>query len=90
VLDQEEAFELAPVAVCLNGWFYFLLGDLQEWFTEKGFSHKQAAQLVMGNMQDCLASAQHQPRVSMEALGRCIPTPGTFTSAGLEKLRKNE
>lgn len=73
----------------MNGWFYFFLGDLQEWFTEKGLSHEQAAQLVIGNMQDCLTSARHQPNVTMEFLGRSIATPGTFTSAGLDKLRKN-
>lgn len=89
VLEQEEAFELATVAACMNGWFYFFLGDLQQWFTEKGLSHDQAAQLVMGDMQDCLASARHQPHVSMEALGRSIATLGTFTSVGLEKLQKN-
>ncbi|NWA83274.1 pyrroline-5-carboxylate reductase dimerization domain-containing protein [Pseudomonas sp. D2002] len=62
---------------------------MQQWFTEKGLSHEQAAELVMGNMQDCLASARHQSHVSMEALGRSIATPGTFTSVGLEKLQKN-
>ena len=89
VIDQEDAFELATVAACMNGWFYFFLGDLQEWFTGKGLSHEQAAQLVMGNMQDCLSSARHQPDVSLEALGGSIATPGTYTYAGLEKLRKN-
>lgn len=53
VLDEEEAFELATVAACMNGWFYFFLSDLQQ----------------------------------LEALGRAIATPGTFTAAGLEVLR---
>ncbi|MGY2177763.1 NAD(P)-binding domain-containing protein [Pseudomonas azotoformans] len=89
VLDQEEAFELATVAACMNGWFYFFLSDLQQWFTDKGLSKDQAAQLVMGNLQDCLASARHQPTASLEALGSAIATPGTFTAAGLEVLRNN-
>lgn len=87
VLDEEEAFELATVAACMNGWFYFFLSDLQQWFTDKGLSREQAAQLVMGNLQDCLASARHQPSAGLEALGRAIATPGTFTAAGLEVLR---
>ena len=87
VLDQEEAFELATVAACMNGWFYFFLNDLQQWFTDKGLSQEQARQLVMGNMQDCLASAGHQPQVSMDTLGGAIATPGTFTAAGLDVLR---
>ena len=87
VLDEEEAFELATVAACMNGWFYFFLSDLQQWFTDKGLSKDQAAQLVMGNLQDCLASARHQPSASLEGLGSAIATPGTFTAAGLEVLR---
>jgi len=87
VLDQENAFELATVAACMNGWFYFFLNDLQRWFTDKGLSPEHARQLVMGNMQDCLASAGHQPQARMDTLGNAIATPGTFTAAGLEVLR---
>lgn len=86
VLDNEQAFELATVAACMNGWFYFFLGELQQWFVEKGLNKEQAAQLVMGNMQDCLASARQQPGSSMEELGNRIATPGTFTAAGLDEL----
>ncbi len=86
VLDQEEAFELATVAACMNGWFYFFLNDLQRWFTDKGLPEQQARQLVLGNMQDCLASTRHQPSASLQALGSAIATPGTFTAAGLEVL----
>lgn len=89
VLDQEDAFELATVAACMNGWFYFFLDDLQRWFIEKGLPQEQAAQLVMGNLQDCLASARHQPNASLQALGHAIATPGTFTAAGLDTLRRN-
>lgn len=87
VMDQEDAFELATVAACMNGWFYFFLNGLQQWFTDKGLTQAQARQLVMGNMQDCLSSAGHQPQVSMATLGNAIATPGTFTAAGLEVLR---
>lgn len=89
VLDDEAAFELATVAACMNGWFYFFLSDLQQWFTDNGLSKEQAAHLVMGNLQDCLASARHQPNASLEALGGAIATPGTFTAAGLDVLRSN-
>ncbi|MGZ9706518.1 pyrroline-5-carboxylate reductase family protein [Pseudomonas sp. GNP013] len=88
VLDDEPEFELATVAACMNGWFYFLVHDLQQWFTARGLSEEQARQLVMGNLQDCLASARHQPDTSVKALGEAIATPGTFTRAGLEVLRE--
>lgn len=87
VLDREEAFELATVAACMNGWFYFFLSDLQQWFIEQGVSQEQASQLVIGNMQDCLASIRAQPDTSIEALGKAIATPGTFTAAGLDVLK---
>lgn len=87
-IDQEDAFELATVAACMNGWFYFFLADLEQWFVDKGLPREQAMRLVMGNMQDCLASARHQPDASMETLGGAIATPGTFTAAGLERLRE--
>lgn len=86
VLDQESSFELATVAACMNGWFYFLLHDLQQWLSDKGLSAEQARALVLGNMQDCVASARLQPEQSLKALGQAIATPGTFTAEGLEVL----
>lgn len=88
VLDREEEFELATVAACMNGWFYFFLNDLQKWFVDNGLSQGQAAQLVLGNMEDCLASARSQPLATFEELGSAIATPGTFTAAGLDSLRE--
>lgn len=85
-LDDESAFELATVASCMNGWFYFLLNDLQQWLSDKGLSQADARALVLGNMQDCLSSARYQPGQSLKALGQAIATPGTFTAAGLEVL----
>ncbi|MFZ6049753.1 NAD(P)-binding domain-containing protein [Pseudomonas sp. CR3202] len=86
VLDDEEAFELATVAACMNGWFYFLLHDLQQWLTDRGLPFDKARDLILGNVQDCVASAQSQPSVSLMALGQAIATPGTFTAFGLDIL----
>ncbi|OCT29461.1 NAD(P)-binding domain-containing protein [Pseudomonas putida] len=86
VLEDEAAFELATVAGCMNGWFYFLLHDLQQWLSDKGLPAEQARALVLGNLQDCVASAQRQPGQSLKALGEAIATPGTFTADGLAVL----
>ncbi|HYQ51887.1 MAG TPA: NAD(P)-binding domain-containing protein [Pseudomonas sp.] len=86
VLDDEAAFELATVAACMNGWFYFLLHDLQQWLSDKGLSAEDARTLVLGNLQDCIARAQYHPEQSLSELGQSIATPGTFTYAGLEVL----
>lgn len=86
VVADESAFELATVAACMNGWFYFLLHDLQQWLSDKGLPPEQARALVLGNLQDCVASAQRQPEQPLKALGQAIATPGTFTADGLAVL----
>ncbi|QXH49146.1 NAD(P)-binding domain-containing protein [Pseudomonas fakonensis] len=86
VVADEAAFELATVAACMNGWFYYLLHDLQHWLSDKGLPADQARALVLGNLQDCLASARRQPGSSLQALGDAIATPGTFTADGLAVL----
>ncbi|WP_449433399.1 NAD(P)-binding domain-containing protein [Pseudomonas putida] len=86
VLEDESAFELATVAACMNGWFYFLLHDLQQWLTDKGLPSAQARALVLGNLQDCLQSAKQQPESSLKAMGQSIASPGTFTADGLSVL----
>jgi pyrroline-5-carboxylate reductase len=86
VLEDESAFELATVAACMNGWFYFLLHDLQQWLSDKGLPAEQARALVLSNVNDCVTSAQKQPEQSLLALGQAIATPGTFTAEGLAVL----
>jgi len=86
ILSDESSFELATVAACMNGWFYFLLHDLQQWLSDKGLPAQDARALVLGNLQDCIARAQYHPDQSLSALGQSIATPGTFTYAGLEVL----
>ncbi|MGE8047468.1 NAD(P)-binding domain-containing protein [Pseudomonas monteilii] len=86
VLHGEPEFELATVAACMNGWFYFLLHDLQQWLMDKGLPAAEARALVLGNLQDCVASAGQQPEYTLKALGQAIATPGTFTADGLAVL----
>lgn len=86
VMDNESSFELATVAGCMNGWFYFLLHDLQYWLVDKGIPAEQARTLVLGNVNDCLFSARAHPHDSLKALGQAIATPGTFTALGLNVI----
>ncbi|NIF27129.1 pyrroline-5-carboxylate reductase [Pantoea sp. Tr-811] len=86
VLQSEPEFELATVAACMNGWFYFLLHDLQQWLMDKGLPAAEARALVLGNLQDCVTSAEQQPGYTLKALGQAIATPGTFTADGLAVL----
>ncbi|MBJ9975060.1 NAD(P)-binding domain-containing protein [Pseudomonas sp. S75] len=86
MLQGEPEFELATVAACMNGWFYFLLHDLQQWLIDKGLPAAEARALVLGNLQDCVTSAERQPGDTLKALGQAIATPGTFTADGLAVL----
>lgn len=85
-LAKESEFELATVSACMNGWFYFLLHDLQTWLVDKGLEVEQARALVLSSLEDCTAYARHHAALPMNDLGRSIATPGTFTAQGLEML----
>lgn len=87
VLDDEDAFETATVAACMNGWFYFWLQSLQQWFVGQGLPEHQAKQLVLSNMQDCISSLKRESKRSFTDLGKSIATRGTFTAKGLDVLQ---
>lgn len=86
VLRDEDSFELATVAACMNSWFYFLLHDLEQWLSDKGLSAADARALVLGNIKDCVGSAESNPDKSLQSLGRAIASPGTFSAEGLAVL----
>lgn len=88
-LATEREFELATVSACMNGWFYFLVHELQQWLTEKGVSSEQARALVFSGVEDCVAYSRHKASTPIDELGRSIATPGTYTAAGLETLAQH-
>ncbi|BAP41618.1 pyrroline-5-carboxylate reductase [Pseudomonas sp. StFLB209] len=90
VLADDTQFELGTVAACMNGWFYFLLHDLQEWLADKGLPQQQARQLVLSSLKDCLACSEEQQHESLKALGERIATPGTYTADGLALLNHSQ
>ncbi|MBN5495443.1 NAD(P)-binding domain-containing protein [Pseudomonas aeruginosa] len=85
-VEQEKQFELATVAACMNGWFYFLLHDLHRWVTDKGLDPDQGRKLVLGSLSDCIAYARLREDQSLADLGKSIATSGTYTALGLEML----
>lgn len=89
-LDNEKDFELATVSACINGWFYFLLHDLQHWLHEKGLPIEQAKELVLSNLEDCISYSKHNKSLSMLDLGQTIASPNTFTAKGLEMLNLHQ
>jgi pyrroline-5-carboxylate reductase len=85
-LATEREFELALVSACMNGWFYFLIHDLQQWLTQKGLPQERARELVFSSVEDCAAYSRYKSSTPIDELGRTIATPGTFTAGGLEVL----
>ncbi|MBL0844587.1 NAD(P)-binding domain-containing protein [Pseudomonas mediterranea] len=85
-VEREDQFELATVAACMNGWFYFLLHDLHRWIADKGFDPAQSRQLILGSLSDCIAYARLREDQSFANLGKSIATSGTYTALGLEML----
>ncbi|SPB17191.1 Pyrroline-5-carboxylate reductase [Caballeronia novacaledonica] len=87
-LATEREFELATVGACMNGWFYFLLHDLQQWFVQKGFAPEDARQLVLSGVEDCVAYSRYKSSSEIGEIGSSIATAGTYTAQGLDVLQK--
>lgn len=82
VIADETSFELATVGMCMNGWFYALAAQLQDWFIEKGMKPDDARRLVLGALRDCAEYAGHHQESSLDDLAKSIATPGTYTAKG--------
>lgn len=52
----------------------------------KGLPADEARALVLGNIKDCVGSAESNPGKSLQSLGWAIATPGTFSAEGLAVL----
>lgn len=89
VLKSEDAFELATVSMCMNGWFYHLADGLQNWLSEKGMDQKSARALVLGAMRDCAEYATHNTHKSLDTMLKAIATEKTYTAQGLDILEQH-
>ena len=90
LLQDEAAFELATVSMCINGWFYQLAAGLQSWMVKQGMSPDDARRLTLGAMRDCAEYGGYQANQSLEKLLQSIATEGTFTAQGLEILQHQQ
>ena len=85
-LATERDFELATVGACINGWLYFLIHELQQWFCDKGFPPERAKDLVLSSIEDCAAYSRYQTSLSTGEIGASIAIPDTYTAQGMEVL----
>lgn len=88
VIADEANFELATVGMCMNGWFYGLAAQLQDWLIEKGLPPDDARRLVLGALRDCAEYAGYRQESTLEELAKSIATPGTYTAIGQDILKK--
>ncbi|MEM5344630.1 NAD(P)-binding domain-containing protein [Paraburkholderia azotifigens] len=89
-LETEREFELGMIAACMNGWFYFLVHELQQWLTEKGMPLESARALVFSSVEDCVAYARYKSSTPIDVLGQSIATPGTYTAGGRDVLIEHD
>ncbi|TWI55013.1 pyrroline-5-carboxylate reductase [Pseudomonas duriflava] len=87
-LAHEEQLDVATVGACMNGWFYYFLQTLQDWYEQQGLSSEQARLVVTSSMKDCLAYAGQQSAQTFKTIGDSIATPGTYTALGVDELVK--
>ncbi|MBN3755278.1 NAD(P)-binding domain-containing protein [Paraburkholderia sp. Tr-20389] len=88
-LETEREFELAMIAACMNGWFYFLIHELQQWLTQNGMPPEAARALVFSSVEDCVAYSRYKSSTPIDELGLSIATPGTYTAGGRDLLIEN-
>ncbi len=88
-LQTEAEFELATVSMCMNGWYYFLANEMQQWLESNGLKPEHARALVVGNLRDCAAYATQNTPHSLKSLGESIATSGTYTDQGRIMLEQS-
>ncbi|MBY4679024.1 NAD(P)-binding domain-containing protein [Marinobacterium arenosum] len=88
--DNEDSFELASTAACMNGWIYPFLARLTDWYTEQGMAAEQARELVLHSVRGATGLAAARPEWPLQAISDSIATDGTFTKLGLDLLESND
>ena len=90
VSADEDAFELASVAACMNGWVYSWLDQLTGWFTTQGMSQEDARHLVLHTVRGATGLALAQAEQPLGAISDAIATEGTYTRLGLDQLNADQ
>lgn len=87
LFEDEEKFELASTAACMNGWIYDFLDQLSGWFADQGLSPELARALVTQQISGATALATARPDLPLSEISASIATEGTFTKTGLDLLQ---
>jgi len=88
ILENESSFDIATVHACTHGWVYFWLDEMIKWTIDQGINPHQAQIMIKQTVQGAIDFSNHQ-QDSLDGIGNSIATSGTYTLAGLEKLRCN-
>lgn len=88
VLSSESQFEIAASLACMNGWLYPWLASMSDWACARGLEPGAAADLTRAAVSGATAYCRDMDAEAMAAVGESIATEGTYTLAGLTRLRE--
>ena len=88
--SEERQFEQATVAACVNGWFFQLFAELENWLTQAGLDAAQARALMLHAARGATGLALYHPDQDLNDLATTIASPGTYTRLGLDVLRERQ
>jgi pyrroline-5-carboxylate reductase len=86
--EDEQVFELAGVASCMNGWMYAFFEQLTQWYVGQGMDPTQARELVLHSVRGATGLAAARPELPLQGISDAIATEGTFTKRGLDLLQE--
>lgn len=88
--DDEEGYELASVAACMNGWMYAFFEQLTEWYVDQGMEKSRARELVLHSVSGATGLAVARPELPLGEISASIANEGTFTKLGLDLLQAQD
>ncbi|MGB1361225.1 MAG: pyrroline-5-carboxylate reductase family protein [Alphaproteobacteria bacterium] len=86
-LAQEDEFNGATIASCINGSFYYLYDTMIEWFVKQGYDEEMAKAFVFENLSGTIAYAKLQSDKTLKQVGDSIATEGTYTLEGYKAMK---
>ncbi|MEH6825307.1 MAG: NAD(P)-binding domain-containing protein [Motiliproteus sp.] len=88
--EDEDSYEVASVAACMNGWMYAFFEQLTDWYVGQGIESTRARELVLHSVSGATGLALARPELALGVISDSIATEGTFTKLGLDLLQAQD
>jgi pyrroline-5-carboxylate reductase len=89
LLNEENEFNGASIASCINGSFYFWYDEMVKWFIKQGYSEDLSRSFVFENIIGTIEYAKLHKDKTLSDIGASIATDGTYTQAGYKELTES-